>query len=71
LIKQTAAGVFMKRKQTFLFFIIFFIMLAAMTIPLWLDTAIPYMYSFMQWVSDKADETIVIFKWLVGQVSKR
>ncbi len=64
------AGVFMNRKQTFLFFIIFFIMLAAMTLPLWLDIALPHLYSFMQWVSDTADEAIVIFKWLVGQVRR-
>ncbi len=67
---EIAKEAFMNRKQTFFFFIIFFIMLATMTMPLWLDTAMPYLYSFMQWVSDTADKTIAIFNWLAGQVRR-
>ena len=52
----------MNRKQTFLVFVIFFFMLAVITIPMWIETALPILRDYLNSGRDTIENWYVFLK---------
>ncbi|VVB56155.1 Uncharacterised protein [uncultured archaeon] len=61
---------FMNTKQIFLFFLLFFVALIVMTLPIWIDKALPIMRNSINSAGKTFEEMLVSLKYISERLSQ-